>query len=229
MRLTEIAKRRARLDEEDAALEYSAGEYCKTWKRLPASKGLVKSRKKTWTTFLVPEELEEGTKALDESTQITWGEDDVVSVDCAHVTACVDAKYADTSSDKEEWEEVNKGGFENIVFAKAIHQGGAPAIPLSISLSPIIPLTSISIPPSIRMPLKLEQAAMKALHLPSFQKQFISRETFLFDHPDLASRIPPQWSLLTFRIRRGLTDRTLLGSPPLILALILLPPLAQVR
>jgi hypothetical protein len=104
------------------ALEYSAGEYCKSWKR------------------------------LDESTQITWGEDD-------------------TSSGEEEWQEVNKGSFKNLVVAKSI--------PLSISLSPIIPLTSISISPSIRMPLKLEQAAMKALHLPPFQNQFISRETFV--------------------------------------------------
>lgn len=120
-RLAAIAKRKVRLEEEDAALESSAGEYCKSWKR------------------------------LDEFTQITWGEDD-------------------TSSDEEEWQEVNKGRFENLAVAKPI--------PLSISLSPIIPPTSISIPPSIRMPLKLEQAATKALHLPPFHNQFISRETF---------------------------------------------------
>jgi hypothetical protein len=120
-RLAAIAKRKVRLEEEDAALESSAGEYCKSWKR------------------------------LDEFTQITWGEDD-------------------TSSDEEEWQEVNKGRFENLAVAKPI--------PLSISLSPIIPPTSISIPSSIRMPLKLEQAATKALHLPPFHNQFISRETF---------------------------------------------------
>jgi hypothetical protein len=120
-RLAAIAKRKVRLEEEDAALESSAGEYCKSGKR------------------------------VDEFTQITWGEDD-------------------TSSDEEEWEEVNKGRFENLAVAKPI--------PLSISLSPIIPPLSISIPPSIRMPLKLEQAATKALHLPPFHNQFISRETF---------------------------------------------------
>jgi hypothetical protein len=81
-RLAPIAKRRVRLEEEDAALESSAGEYCKSWKR------------------------------LDEFTQITWGEDN-------------------TSSDEEEWQEVNKGRFENLAVAKSI--------PLSISLSPMGP------------------------------------------------------------------------------------------